>query len=338
MATRAQVASLAGVSETTVSYVITGNKPISEPTRLRVLAAMETLQYRPNIMAQGLAGGKSKILAMLFASENRDISNGAYEYVLAAASTARALGYHLLLLPTEDRDVQEVIELSKAGLVDGVILMEVRLEDERVTALRTASIPTGLMGRTTSDDASNYADRDFETDVSVAVEYLHSLGHTNIALFTGTDTAADHQLGWLEWTDSAFKNALIKFGIAGTIIHRATTIEAGRKLGEEFVTNFPDVTGLVCMNNDGTLGFVHQYVSMGYEIPKDLSVISLSFPDILISSTTPQLTSISPPSEAIGSSAVTFLIDELLGLDHKEQRRLWNGQLVIRESTSKPSR
>ena len=163
MATRADVARLAGVSPATVSYAISGKAPISEETRDRVYAAMRELQYTPNVMAQALAGRRSRIIAMLLPSQERALSNADMEYMLGAASAARELGYHLLLWPTVDRDVEEVVALGQAGLLDGVILMEVRMQDERVALLRDAKVPFSLIGRTADEhEEPLFSDRDFE--------------------------------------------------------------------------------------------------------------------------------------------------------------------------------
>jgi DNA-binding LacI/PurR family transcriptional regulator len=74
MPTRKDVAQRAGVSEATVSYALSGKRTISQATRERVFEAMRELDYRPNLMAQALAGGSSSIIALLFPSQERGIS------------------------------------------------------------------------------------------------------------------------------------------------------------------------------------------------------------------------------------------------------------------------
>lgn len=62
----ADVARLAGVSRSTVSYVLSGTRPISGETRERILAGMKDLNYLPNVLAQGLARGRTGIIALIF--------------------------------------------------------------------------------------------------------------------------------------------------------------------------------------------------------------------------------------------------------------------------------
>jgi DNA-binding LacI/PurR family transcriptional regulator len=97
MAKRADVAKMAGVSESTVSYALTGARPISEETKARIFKAIEQLDYKPNAMAQALRSGSSKMIAMLFGDQERGISDGDLEYVVAAANETRKLSYHLIL-------------------------------------------------------------------------------------------------------------------------------------------------------------------------------------------------------------------------------------------------
>ena len=73
MATMTDVARLAGVSVSTVSYALTGTRPISEATRDRVLAAMAELGYQPNAMARGLASRRSNILGLLLPLAGRGL-------------------------------------------------------------------------------------------------------------------------------------------------------------------------------------------------------------------------------------------------------------------------
>ena len=144
MATRADVAKLAGVSTSTVSYALSGERPISKSTRLRIEAAMRELGYTPNALASGLAGRRSRIIALLFPSGPRIIATTDMEYVIAAADAARERGYNLVVWTTGDSALDEVHRLSGTGLVDGVLLMEVLLQDERVHHLQAAGVPLAL--------------------------------------------------------------------------------------------------------------------------------------------------------------------------------------------------
>lgn len=334
MATRADVARLAGVSPATVSYAMSGKAPISDETRDRVFAAMRELQYTPNVMAQALAGRRSRIIAMLLPSQERALSNADMEYMLGAASAARELGYHLLLWPTVDRDVEEVVALGQTGLLDGVILMEVRMEDERVALLREANVPFSLIGRTADENAEPlFSDRDFEGAVFTAVEYLVSLGHEHIAFINAPRRLIKHGIGALVRAEAGFKSAAKHFGVKGVSLYCDVTIQAGRRLAAELLVKHPEVTGLVEMNSEAIIGFMQQAPLVGIEIPRQLSVISANIPDGLADATVPALTTVSPPANSMGRAAAQMLIASVCEESLPNTPRLYAGRLVVRGST-----
>lgn len=333
MATRADVARLAGVSPATVSYAISGKAPISDETRDRVFEAMRTLRYTPNVMAQALAGRRSRIIAMLLPSQERGISNADMEYMLGAASAARELGYHLLLWPTADRDVEEVLALGQAGLLDGAILMEVRLDDERVDLLRRADIPFSLIGRTADADPTTlFTDRDFEGAILAAVEHLVAHGHRNIAFLNASRKVLRQGLGATVRADAGFTAAAKKFRAKGVHLYCDSTIAAGRALAQTLPAKHPHVTALIEMNSEAIIGFMQEARRVPLEIPQRLSVVSVGVSDTLAGATVPSLTTIAPPANGMGRMAAQLLIASLSGETPPSGDHLFVGELVERGS------
>ncbi|KRE31381.1 LacI family DNA-binding transcriptional regulator [Agromyces sp. Soil535] len=340
MATRADVARLAGVSEAAVSYAISGKRPISAETRERVFAAMRELDYRPNAMARGLAGGKSTIIALLFPTHERGVSNADLEYVLGAASAARPLGYHVLMFPTEDHDLNEVRTMHQSGLIDGVLLMEVRLEDERIGFLDAAGIPVGLIGRAAQDTPPlAYSDRNFDEAVDIAVEHLTELGHRHLGLLNGSPHVHESRFGATIRAERAFVTATNARGLDARVFYCESTVEAGRRLMMEELVREPTISGLVTMNIEATLGVLAAAGEGGRRIPDELSVVSIDTSNSFAAATSPALTTVSPPAEQIGATAARQLINRIGELGLPEEDPLWAGTLVLRGSTARlPSR
>lgn len=339
MATRADVARLAGVSPATVSYAISGKAPISDETRERVFAAMQQLNYTPHVMAQALAGRRSRILAMLLPSQERALSNNDMEYMLGAASAALELGYRLLLWPTVDRDVEEVVALGQSGLLDGVILMEVRLDDERVGLLRAAGVPFSLIGRTADEEAEPlFSDRDFEGAVLKAVEHLAALGHEHIAFINAPRRLVRRGIGALVRADAGFKAAVKQCGVHGVHLYCDVTLQAGRALAHDLLAKHPQVTAIVEMNSEALIGFMQEASRAGIDIPRRLSVVSANIPEALADATVPAVTTISPPATSMGRTASQLLIASLEGREEPDVQRLFAGDLVDRGTTAPPPR
>lgn len=111
MAPLAEVARHAGVSANTVSYVLSAKRSVSATTRQRVEQSIRELGHHPNAGARALTGSRS--------------------HIIAAATTARTHGYDALLLTGEER-TDAVRRVTGSGLADGMILMDVGLEDQRL--------------------------------------------------------------------------------------------------------------------------------------------------------------------------------------------------------------
>ncbi len=332
MATRADVARLAGVSQAAVSYAISGKAPIAAATRERIFAAMTELNYRPNALAKGLAGGRSMNIALLLPTQDRGISSADFEYVLGAANAARELGYHLLLWPTESGDMESARDLARTGMIDGVILMEVQLDDERLAYLRDSDVEVALIGRVADPDEDLFADRDFDAVTELAVDHLFGLGHREL-LFLSGPRDFDRSTTAVQLADSGFQAACARRGLRTRIAHLEPTIDAGRDYYAEHLEAGSDVTGVVAMNPEATIGVLAGAREHAASVPSELSVISIATPTSLVAASTPALTTISPPAEAIGRATARLLIARLAGLDIEPPEHLWTGDLVVRETT-----
>jgi DNA-binding LacI/PurR family transcriptional regulator len=158
--TMQEVARRANVALSTVSYALNGTRPVSEETRQRIWTAMAELGYQPHALARGLASKRSHIIALLFPALPRGFGATALEFVTGAAEAAQRRGYHLVLWPTEIHAVGDLQQLVRQSLVDGVLVMEVRLTDERIDLLRQIGVPFSMIGRPSTVSDMSFADID----------------------------------------------------------------------------------------------------------------------------------------------------------------------------------
>jgi DNA-binding LacI/PurR family transcriptional regulator len=333
VAKRSDVARAAGVAESTISYALSGSRPISEETKKRIYKAMKDLDYKPNALASALRSGNSKMLALVFGVTDHGISEGDISYVLGAADAARELGYHLILWPVRDREIDGVIAQAESGLLDGVILMEIRMDDARVKIFRKLGIPVALIGRTAKPDRDIYADRDFEGAVRIAIEELVRHGHSRIDyLSTATKQVNEGFAAILRAEEVALKVAK-EFKVKLSILHAGTLFTAGAEIAEIYLAKSQRATGLISINSEAVAGFSQRIQSAGISIPLDLSIICIDSSEIEALSQQPSLTTVSPPAAEIGGAAVTALIKKLAQLPIEDPEKLWCGELVRRESS-----
>ncbi|AXE54726.1 LacI family DNA-binding transcriptional regulator [Aurantimicrobium sp. MWH-Uga1] len=337
-ATRADVARLAGVSESTVSYALTGVRPIGEQTRERIFAAMEELGYVPNAMAQALAGKKSGILALLFPVGERGFNETDFEYVQAANEAVSEEGYQLLLWPNAVEDIDSLTKIVNQGLVEGVLLMEVRADDPRVDVLEQAGMPFCLIGRTDHSDNLTYVDADFSQWGPMAIRHLGDLGHKHIGFIGIGDELVAAGYGPAVRTESGLTEEARRAGINMHMKHMPATIRSGRAAMTELLEEHPEVTAVIGFNEPAMIGALEVIATAGFEIPRDMSIMSLGLSEIAANLTVPAQSTIGVEGKDLGRMAGQYLVARLNGDTKSVLQHLSAPHFVDRGSTASPSR
>jgi DNA-binding LacI/PurR family transcriptional regulator len=313
VATMTDVARRAGVSVSTVSYVLTGIRPISAATRDRVLEAMAELGYQPNAMARGLARRRSNIVGLLLPLTGRALGATETAFVTGATEAARQAGYHLMLCPVGRGDTDELQVLATQGLLDGFLVMEVGLTDQRVDLLRTLDPPFVLIGRTAETVGLACVDIDFEQTVEDAVAHLVGLGHRAIAYVNHSGASLAGGYGPARRTEVAFAAALERHGVAGVMVPTEDTASGGRAAIREARERCPELTGVLVMNENAAFGLLADLRESGLEVPFDVSVVSMVTSEVVADLASPPLTTMTSPGTALGAAATRVLLDKLTG-------------------------
>ncbi|HKT58042.1 MAG TPA: LacI family DNA-binding transcriptional regulator [Microbacterium sp.] len=309
--TMQQVADRANVSISTVSFVVNDTKPVSPDTRARILEAIDELGYRRNAAARTLASRRSRVVALMYPFTEHHLS----EFVTAAATASAALGYRLILWPTHGDDAaSEVTSLVKSGIADGALLMEVKLEDERVAMLRDAHAPFVLMGRTRDTTGIDFVDVDFETTTAQAVAQLAELGHRNVALVV-EDNAGTPLAGHAPAarTEQTFLDEAAARGLGHYVARLPRGPAAGRELVDLLVRDAPDTTAVISLHNDANFGLVNTLRHRSVQVPRDLSIVAICAPETLGELCDPPITTYPQPAEELGRQAAEALIARLHG-------------------------
>ncbi|WP_323960467.1 LacI family DNA-binding transcriptional regulator [Arthrobacter sp. JZ12] len=313
MATMQDVARLANVSIATVSFTINNTKPVAPATRARVEAAMQELGFRRNIVGRALAGKKTRIIALLFPALQHSFSGTVVEFFTSGAAAAREQGYNLVLWPISN-DAGHTTELTSSGLVDGVILMEVPLDDPRVEELLVSGTPFTLIGRTRDPRALTYVDINFEETLVAAVRHLTALGHQRITLLD--DAVGSRGLdafGPVRRSRASYEAEMRRQGLEPSAFTCGAVPAAGKEAAGVLLRDFPDTTAVIIQNELAATGFVNGLRHAGVEIPGDLSVLSVGSSAEMAAMADPELTVLSSPSTELGRMGVEALIDQLEG-------------------------
>lgn len=333
MATMLDVAKRAGYSISTVSYVLSGTRPVSEETKRRVLDAMEELGFRPHALARGLASRRSRIIALLLSPRERGIGLTEIEFVINAAEVAMDRGYNLVLWNTRMDDPERLRELTRQGLVDGVILMEVRAKDDRVSVLRETRIPFTMIGRCANNDGMSFADIDFAQAAREVVAHLRALGHRRIAFVNQSREIFDSGYGPAVRVMEAFEEAVSAAGVEGTVGFCHATPADGFDCAHRLFDHDPSLSGLVVMNDRALPGIVRAVGARGLRIPEDVSIVSIVSSARTAELFVPALTTMEVPSHELGRLGVEQLIGQLDRPEGEASQVLVPCSLVVRGSS-----
>ena len=289
MVTIADVARHAGVAPSTVSYVLTGKRAISEETADRVRESIRSLGYRQRAAAIGvllpLRDGVNVAVAMRF--------------VRAVVATSRGGGRDVLVIST-DEGADGVLRAVESG-VAGLVVMDVEMDDERVPVLRACSVPSVLIGMPTDPCGLTCVDLDFAAAYALCVDHLVDKGHTDIALLGPVRAVYERRTGYAERGVAGFSAAALRRGVDFVV----RTCEPDGLAAKRLLTERGDITGVV-VHNEAAL----PAVLAGVQPPVELVAIC---PDEVARRTEPKVSSVHVPAEDLGRRAVELLMARIDG-------------------------
>ena len=330
MATIGDVARQAGVSPSTVSYVLSGKRTISEQTRRRVLAAVDVLGYHPHAGARALASNRSNVIALVM-----PLYTGLYvpvlmQFVTSVVTAARRFDHDVLLL-TQDEGVQGLDRVAASALADALIVMDVELHDRRLPRLRTLARPSVLIGFPADPAGLTCIDLDFAAAGAACVDHLADLGHACVALVGSPPEVYERELGFASRTAAGFDEALRRRGLRGTTVPCEPTPDAVRATVAGLLARHPDLTAVVVHNEPTVPPLLDAFAALGRRVPRDLSVVAIC-PDEVAECADPPLTSVQIPAEEVGVRAVDLLMRKLTGAEAPESTLL-EPRLTVRASS-----
>ncbi|WP_420434932.1 LacI family DNA-binding transcriptional regulator [Candidatus Poriferisocius sp.] len=332
----ADVAKLAGVSLSTVSYAFSGARPISEATKARVMRAVEQLDFQPNAMARGLAGRRTGFLALLLPTDEAIADQFMVDIIVAAAETARERGYHLLLWTEPAGESTAVKDLMRRGLIDGALLLSVRLFDERVGALQEAGVPLTMVGRTQDPVDSHYVDSDAEQAAELAISHLAELGHTTVAYLGPPQSAYDDGIGIVVRVHDSLVESAQHHRVKLISVFSERNAAASAEAMSQLMTAEPEVTAVLALDDSAVAGILNGLRSLDLAVPGDVSLVGLFTSPQIAELTWPHVTSVSHDPRDLGRLASLTMIDSLNGTSGFGTQTLLPSEVFRRSTTGPP--
>lgn len=319
LATRKDVAKRAGVSDATVSYVINNTKNVTPEVRERVLAAVKELDYRPNLVARGLATNRTHHVAMLV----DNLKNPYYCEVLEGAQhVASRQGYIVSVISLSITDEQTIAELASRN-VDGVIFANVggAADADLKKKIPWISLegPIGL----------NYRKAVFDM-----VECLAGLGHRQIAFLSGLTLNLADNARYRDYID-----ALEQFGLSFNPLlcvdnpKQRTDEKAGKLAVEELFSRKIPFTAVFAVNDLMAIGAAKGIRDAGLVVPEDISLVGCDNLSIL-EWYSPSLSTIDVQAFEVGQMMMEQLLAKISG--KPDITKKIEATFLPRESIGKP--
>ncbi|WBQ05443.1 LacI family DNA-binding transcriptional regulator [Kribbella sp. CA-293567] len=332
MATRlSDVAARAGVSVKTVSNVINDYPHITARTRAKVEAAIEALDYTPNVSARSLRKGRSDFIALAIPEMG---SPYFAELGAAISRAAKKRGITVLIDQTEGEAAGEklVLDGMRGQLIDGIIFSPITTSPARIDLAATAK-PIVLLGERQAGGTLDHVAVDSVQASFDATTHLISIGRRRIAAIGvggGAGTGAVRRKGYRKALKAAGLAHDPALELAGTGYHR----EDGAASMRELLALPEPPDAVFCFNDLLALGALRTLAEAGLSVPGDVAVVG--FDDIEDGRYhSPSLTTISPDKEWLAENAVGLLLDRIAGTGEVARRDLTVPYtLQIRESSA----
>ena len=328
--TRKDVAALAGVSETVVSYVLNNNRYVAQDKRERVLAAVRQLHYRPNTVARTLKGKKSNHI--LFIADN--IANEHFGKIVEEMDKiAYDKGYLISLLA--DRNDEEFVSQVNSRLVEGIVISATGFDEKYVQMLIDSGVPVVLLMNREYPNIGSEAVRIYtglNQGIRDCVKLLESRGRRHLLYI---DRISRH--GRFSKKDdlrfSGFCSQMEESGLPFSAERFVTGCTNERELFDAVCARLNSglaVDGIVGRNDDMACVALSAVLACGRRVPEDVSVIG--FDNSRISNyVTPALTSVELDRPAIARAIITTLDEMIAG--GKPSNQTFSTKLIERQTT-----
>lgn len=286
------VAKHAGVSPATVSRVMRGTTRVNDELAERVRRAVEELDYRPNVAAQGLASGRYRSIGVVMP----DMSNPYFSLVMqAVAGRAETEDYRMVVAESRNRPAEELaICEGLARQVDGLLLIAPQMPADDLRTVSRWSTPTVVVNRKDLGvDVRMVAVDNFVGMLEIC-QHLLSLGHRKVAYLAGPEESWQNRERW-----RGVEHASI-FGLQATRVPTNGSLRGGYDAVGAALEH--EVTALVCFNDIVAAGAITALRERGLDVPGQVSVTGYD-DSLLAAYIHPPLTTASSPIEELGQAA-----------------------------------
>ena len=335
--TISEIASLAGVSQATVSRVLNDHPRVLPETRQRVLSVIDESGYVPSAAARNLANKHTRVVCLLLPRDPATAFTGRYygTIIPAISELCSDAGYLLVIsmLGSKEMEKRFYYQAVRGGQFDGVIVLDPEMDDPILPLLLKDNTAFVMFGRHAYLRNITWVDVDNREGARLAVTHLLQQGFRRVATITGALTRA-----WAIDRRDGYKQALMEHGIEvdPALIVEGDRDEASGYRGMMRLLNAPQRPDAVFAPAEPmATGVFHAVREMGLAVPRDMAVVTWddftpgAFPGV-------GMTTVVQPIIETAAAAVDLLIQRIENPDLPHVHKVLPVQLVVRDSSVRP--
>lgn len=331
--TISDIAGRAGVTKAAVSFALNGQPGVSAATRERILAIAEEIGFQPNSAARALSDGRAGAYGLILDRPARLLGLEPFFMQLISGIQTELSGGHTALLFTTAEDQAAEIAMYRSWWaqrrVDGVFLVDLQIDDQRVPVLEELRMPSVVIGAPVGAGSLTAVWEDDAAATRSVVEHLVGLGHTRLARVTGIPRFWHTKIR----TD-AFREAARLAGADAVCVEADYSGEHGAAATRRLLDSGRPPTAILYDNDIMAVSGLSTAVAMGVDVPADLSIVAWD-DSPLCELVHPPLAALTRDIPGYGAHAARTLIQVAGGLEVgniEESRPV----LTLRGSTASP--
>lgn len=310
-ATIKEIAAMAGVSPTAVSFVINGRGGVSSLTEKKIQDIIKKTGYIPNAASRQLTSKISHNIAIFYPAAASPFSDLFYcEVTDGLVNSLTLSGYNAVFCPCQTNDLNTVPEIILREDAAGAIFFQ-DVPPALLTALNELHFPYAILDSSSPSDGKHHVSMDCERLILTAVEYLINQGHSRIA-FLGIQTPPAYYIRCF----SGYQKALARFLLPLEVSWIQPCSDRSRDvffcMERLWGSSASRPTALCCSNDLAAAHAIQAAFALKIEIPEQLSIISIDN-TILSRHVKPALTCVHCSKQAMGQTAAELVLKELAG-------------------------
>ncbi len=326
------IAERAGVSKGAVSYALNGRPGVSDDTRDRILSIARELGWYPNRAARALSAARADACGLVLARPAHTLALEPFfmEFLSGVESelSSRSIALTIQLVGDVEEEIAVYRRWWGEHRVDGVLMVDLRVDDPRVDELVRLGLPAVVVGGPVENGLLPAVWHDEAAVIEEAVQYLAALGHQRLAQVAGVGDFV-HTVQRID----AFERATAERGLAAQVLQTDYSPEQGARATRKLLSSPKPPTAIVFDSDLLAVTGLGVAQQMGFSVPDELSIVG--WDDSLISQVVhPPLTALTRDIEAFGITAVRHLLDAIEGRAAGDIETV-RGELTPRGSTGR---